>query len=230
MKEVVIGRATAIYALCEPDYTPRYVGKTVRYLHERHKQHISDSIRKARLPVHRWLAKRIREQQPLVIRLIEYVRPGEDWAARERYWIASYREQGFDLLNLTTGGEGLPGHQFTAEHRSKIASGLKTGSIFDCESCGASFWRKRTEIAAGNCRFCSRACYSASLKGISRPVSDKCKVRGIAAAAVARKARTHCKRSHPLSGENLFITTAGSRGCKECRKIHKHTYRSKANG
>jgi hypothetical protein len=225
-----IGRITAIYALCEPDNAPRYVGKTVRYLHERHKQHIYDAQRRARLPVHRWIAKRIREQKPLVIRLLEYVRPSDDWTARERHWIETLRASGCDLLNLTKGGEGLPGHRFTAEHRAKIAAALKTGDTFACEQCGSTFWRKRKDIQAGNNRFCSRSCYATSLRGKSRPVSESCKTAGIAAAAIARRTRTHCKRGHPLSGDNMFRTASGSRGCKECRKIHKATYRSKGNG
>ena len=39
-----------------------------------------------------------------------------------------------------------------------------------------------------------------------------------------------CSRNHPLSGDNLFLTSGGSRGCKACRRIHKATHRSKANG
>lgn len=49
----------------------------------------------------------------------------------------------------------------------------------------------------------------------------------VIAAAAEKKARTHCKRGHPLSGENLFINSGGSRGCKECRRIHKHDYRAR---
>lgn len=39
----------------------------------------------------------------------------------------------------------------------------------------------------------------------------------IAAASAKRKARTHCKRGHELSGENVYIKR-GSRHCKQCRK------------
>ena len=49
----------------------------------------------------------------------------------------------------------------------------------------------------------------------------------VAAAASARKARTHCLRGHPLRGDNLYLTVAGSRGCKDCRTIHKAAYRGK---
>lgn len=42
--------------------------------------------------------------------------------------------------------------------RAKIAAALRTGAHFACETCGASFWRKRKDIKRGHNRFCSRAC------------------------------------------------------------------------
>ena len=223
-------RMTAIYALCDPDFSPRYVGKTVRHLHERHKAHIASAERNPRLPVHRWLRKRMDQGQSLVIWLLEYVAPEADWAARERYWINRFRDRGDHILNLTDGGEGLAGHTFSSDHRAKIAAGLRTGDTFSCETCGKAFWRKRGEIARGNCRFCSRACYSASLKGVPRSIPATCTERGIAAAAAEKRARNSCKRGHPLSGDNLFITSSGSRGCKDCRRLHKAAYRERVRG
>ena len=217
---VIIGSATAIYALCDEAGKVRYVGKTVHSLTKRFGQH-RRVARNARLPVGRWLAK----HPNATIALLETVEAGADWAARERFWIEKHP----DLLNLTLGGEGLPGHVFSQTHRQRISTALKTGAEFACEQCSTMFWRKRRDIQKGNCRFCSRSCYAASLKGISRPVPETCTIRGIAAAAVEKRSRTHCKRGHALSGQNLFITSAGSRGCKECRKIHKRTYLERAN-
>lgn len=230
-----IGRATqqitAIYALCEfPSWRPRYIGKTVQYLHQRHKAHIRDARRGGKRPVNYWLRKQIASGQRLAIKLLEYVPAGEDWSARERHWIAAYRAEHADLLNICDGGEGLPGLNFTPEHRAKIAAALRAGNLFSCEICDKQFWRKPKEIKLGNCRFCSRACYAKSLKNVPRAVPSETTRRGIVAAAKARRSKTHCKRGHPLSGENLFINHAGSRGCKECRKIHKSNYRSKFHG
>lgn len=152
-------RMTAIYALCEyPSWAPRYVGKTVQPIGERHKAHIRDAKRGRRLPVHFWLRKQIAAGNRLGIWLLEYVAPSADWAARERWWIDRFRTRGDDLLNLTHGGEGLAGHRFSPEHKAKIAAALRTGAHFHCETCGAEFWRKRRDIAQGHNRFCSRAC------------------------------------------------------------------------
>jgi hypothetical protein len=220
IEPVTIGRATLIYALSDECGRVRYVGKTVRTLRDRLGQH-KRAARHGHLPVNRWIRK-----HNVSARLLETVAAGGDWVAREQYWIKRFD----GLLNLTSGGEGLPGHKFTDSHKRKIAEALKTGDVFSCETCSESFWRKRNEIEKGDCRFCSRACYAASLKGVPKAVPPACIERGVAAAAKARRARTHCKRGHPLSGENLFLTSQGSRGCKECRKIHKRTYQEKARG
>lgn len=152
-------RPTAIYALCEyPSWTPRYVGKTVQYLHERHKAHIRTAERGGRLPVSYWLRKQMKSGKRLAIKLLEYVPAGNDWATRERFWIRQCREEGADLLNLTEGGEGLPGHRFTAEHKERIAASLRTGGEFSCLKCGAKFWRKLKDIKKGHNKYCSRAC------------------------------------------------------------------------
>lgn len=240
MKVETIGNArgpcdgiTAIYALTEMDGSPRYVGKTSYWLHFRHKQHITLAKRDSpKLPVHRWLSRQMKKGQRLCIALLEYVPPGRDWAERERAWISKFRSEGRPLFNLTDGGEGLSGWRLTPEHRKKIADAIKTGSTFSCEICSTSFWRKRSEINKGDCRFCSRACYAKSNKGVSKPVPALCTDRGILAAAARRRALTHCKRGHPLSGENLFHTSNGGRGCKTCRRIHKTDYlaRISANG
>lgn len=233
MRIETIGRATdritSIYALCEADgMRPRYVGKTVQYIHERHKAHIRAAKAGGKLPVNYWLRKQITEGKWLAIKLLEYVPAHADWAARERFWITKYRDEGHNLLNLTDGGEGLAGHVFTAEHREKIASSIRTGAYFDCETCGAAFWRKQTEIKKGNCRFCSRHCYSRSLKGKAKPVPRSATERGIVAAAKKRRAQTHCLRGHPLSGDNLYLNPRGIRVCKQCRRIHKK--RARSNG
>lgn len=44
---------------------------------------------------------------------------------------------------------------------------------------------------------------------------------GRSATIMGKNARkTHCKRGHPLSGDNLKITPSGSRQCRECLRLH----------
>lgn len=158
-----IGRATRIYALCEyPSWEPRYIGKTTQRLGERHKAHIRDAKRGGTRPVSYWLRKKLAKGERLAIKLLEYA--GDDWAARERHWIATYRATG-RLLNLTEGGEGLAGHKLSQEHRDKIAAALRTGSHFNCLLCGTQFWRKQKDIRQGHNKFCSRPCANTYNRG-----------------------------------------------------------------
>lgn len=158
-------KAVAIYALCEyPSWMPRYVGKTTQYVHERHKAHIRAAKRGARLPVHYWIRKKIAAGERLAVRVLEHVQ-GDLWAKREAEWIARFQADGFPLLNLTAGGEGLAGHTFTREHRDKIAARLRTGAHFSCLVCGTEFWRKASAVARGHNKFCCRKCANQYNKG-----------------------------------------------------------------
>lgn len=40
----------------------------------------------------------------------------------------------------------------------------------------------------------------------------------------ANAEKTHCKRGHPLSGENLYVIPSGGRTCRTCRREHSHAY------
>lgn len=44
------------------------------------------------------------------------------------------------------------------------------------------------------------------------------------------KAKTHCKRGHPYSGENLYITPKGGRACKECQRTFARDFYRKKHG
>lgn len=150
-----------IYALVDPDTDAvRYVGKTERFMVDRHKQHISNARKGSRLPVHSWLRGLMEANKPLIIASLELVSPGSDWAERERFWIEFHRARS-TLFNLTDGGEGLAGHIMTDVHRSRIRDALRRGSEFACEVCGTNFWRKPKEIGRNHNRFCSRRCSNA---------------------------------------------------------------------
>ncbi|OYW60023.1 MAG: hypothetical protein B7Z31_04820 [Rhodobacterales bacterium 12-65-15] len=163
LKDVRIGnqREVLIYALTEPGTdVVRYVGKTVRSARKRHSEHIFNALQKgSRLPVHNWIRKQYARGAWSCMWHLENVPHGEDWAERERYWINKFRDDGHKLLNLTNGGDGLPGLPRPQAVRDAIAAKLRTGAQFDCERCGTSFWRKQRDIKAGHNRFCSKPCY-----------------------------------------------------------------------
>lgn len=226
-------RGTWIYALTQgADGPVRYIGKTGRHLYQRHKQHLYEA-RRGRRPVCVWLRGLGQLPNTLenayTIRAVEYVAPGGDWAARERYWIAAFRARGAALLNQTDGGEGLAGHTHTPEACEKIAAGLRTGQHFECQMCGSQFWRKRFAIERGENKFCSRACYQGSLRGVSRPLPAVAVQRGVAAAAAAKKARSHCLHGHPYSPDNTRLNKRGARICRACERAAGARHQERRN-
>lgn len=217
-----------IYGLSDPlTGDVRYVGKTWYRPERRLTYHLTHS-KKSRLASGNWIRSLVNKGLRPVLFEIEKVELDADWQSREKHWIAHYRNAGARLLNHTDGGDGLHGRKVAGTaHAARISQALRRGEWKSCETCSARFWRKPRDIRDGNDRFCSRTCYAESRRGVSRPVGREFTERGVRAAAKLRRERTHCKRGHPLSGENVFRTSNGARGCKECRKLHKLTYCAK---
>jgi hypothetical protein len=150
-------RSTAIYWLVDvrPETLavhssgkPFYCGKTV------------ESVTK-RIGGHRTAARQF-PGRPISVRLnacerhvridvVESVPPGSNWRERERFWIATLRFFHPDCVNVSSGGDGVPGLIHSKEARARMSAwqtGLKRGPLSD---------ETRAKIGAAN-------------KG--RPVSD----------------------------------------------------------
>lgn len=160
-EKVVIGdaeRRVWIYAICDPHTDePRYIGKTVSSPLTRLREHKALAKRSGRLPVQRWLNSREGVRLAGAYMRILELADSQTWDSRERYWIAHGRAVGWQLFNLTDGGEGLHGLVQSEEHRRKNSEAHKRGRFFTCY-CGNEFWRKPNEIARGHAKFCSRSC------------------------------------------------------------------------
>ena len=101
-----------IYGLHLGDRRYRYIGLTTVGIDVRMKYHIRDSRHRKR-PVYFWMNKYGAEN--IKISIIEECSSFEELTVREMYWIAKYREEGFELLNMTDGGEGRSGPTFISE-------------------------------------------------------------------------------------------------------------------
>lgn len=129
---------TYIYALIDPRTDQiRYIGKCDTP-NERLRAHRCD---KANTHKARWIRLlRAAGLRPRM-EIIEVVAQ-DNWADREKFWIAYYRAQGLRLTNITDGGDGAPGRRLTdaskehlrslrkgkalsAEHRAKLADAWK---------------------------------------------------------------------------------------------------------
>lgn len=95
-----------IYALVDPiTKRTRYVGKTVN-LKIRMSNHLTPFRLKGKTHKANWLRSLVNSGYLPEVKTLEIVPVGEDWAEREKKWIAYYRSQGEDLTNFTDGGEG----------------------------------------------------------------------------------------------------------------------------
>ena len=225
---VTIGPCTRIYSLYERDtLAVRYVGKTVQTLRRRFMVHCAVARRLNRLPVQRWLRKH-GGASGVGIALLETVLPDVRWNEREQHWIEVFKSSGAKLLNLTDGGEGACGITWSDETNRKRSLANNRQKEFSCETCGSRFYRKQRDIKNGDCRFCSRGCYAASLAGKHKPIAESIRTAGVLAAAEMRRSQELCKRGHRLNGTNVYLNTAGHRVCKACRKIHKSAYLAKS--
>jgi len=115
---------TYIYVLKDPETLDiRYVGKTT-CLKRRFKSH---KCLKATKGTHlsSWIVS-LRNKGLLPLMETVDIVEGAGWREKESYYIEFYKNQGFDLVNLTSGGEGCEGYKHTDEARKKMSDIQKT--------------------------------------------------------------------------------------------------------
>jgi len=96
-----------IYSLSEPNGNIRYVGKT-NNITIRLKNHINES-KQRKIISHKtnWIISLINKNELPVIDILDIV-PENEWIFWEMFWISQMKTWGYDLLNMTDGGENPP--------------------------------------------------------------------------------------------------------------------------
>lgn len=217
MTRVMQNRTVSIYALLNVRGDVRYIGKTVHSPDSRLNQHLHDAkARRANTRVGQWLRTLGAGCRPEVL-VLEQVAEQSDWTSRESAWIAHYRLAGADLLNITSGGEGLSGLVPSLEHRDKISKAKRKGITGNCLHCKAETWRRPSQVARGQKLYCGAACYHQASIGRTTPMAS-------------HLVKAECKHGHPLSGNNVYLNRAGSRVCKTCLAARKAEFMRGAGG
>ena len=114
------GMKTYIYTLAHPETGEiRYVGKTTN-LKRRTYQHFNIKICKKLGNKHlgNWLLSILNKQLKPKIEIIEECT--DNWIESEKYWIEQFKHWGFNLLNVTKGGEGF-GHKHSEKSKRKMS-------------------------------------------------------------------------------------------------------------
>lgn len=116
---------TVIYALADPSTDAvRYIGKTNRNVRTRFRAHVNRASKQRHIRSAAWIDGLLLagfEPRLIVLETVDDL-----WEAAERFWIASFRAIGADLLNMTIGGAATPGHVHTIETRTRLSDLAKT--------------------------------------------------------------------------------------------------------
>lgn len=115
-----------IYTLSHPlSNEIRYVGKTndPKGRWYKHCQKISDKRRRGAY-LNNWLNKLFSQGLKPALEILDEVSI-EEWEFWECYWIAQLKMWGFNLVNLTNGGEGIYGYRWSEEQRIKQSNERK---------------------------------------------------------------------------------------------------------
>lgn len=110
----------------------RYVGKSKQKLTRRLSQHLLDAKRHKmnkdfKNHNYNWINKELEDGFKIIILELDSMEflENEDWKWLEQYWISQLRIWGFDLTNLTDGGDGNQNQKFSKESIEKRASKLR---------------------------------------------------------------------------------------------------------
>lgn len=110
-----------IYTLSDPDTLEvRYIGKTVSKISYRLAAHISETkANKSKSYRNSWISGILKRGKKPIIELLETV-DNSLWRDYERYWISQFKTWGFDLVNMTDGGDGATNQIRTQESINKF--------------------------------------------------------------------------------------------------------------
>jgi group I intron endonuclease len=117
---------TFIYTLTDPRTNQvRYVGKSNKP-NKRLSSHLGRTEKNHK---YSWLKQLENNGLKPILEIVDEV-PSNEWRFWEQYWISQFRAWGFDLTNLTDGGEGFASGELNPAHlphvkelRSKIHKG-----------------------------------------------------------------------------------------------------------
>jgi group I intron endonuclease len=174
---------TYIYTLTDGNEI-RYVGKT-KFISKRYNSHINES-KKKRTYKEKWINKTLLNGGKIIIEILD-VCDDKNSNEIESYWISQLKCWGFNLLNLTSGGDG--GTPMLGKKHTNLTK-LKLSQIAKSQNRNIGGWNKGLKVPDEVKRKISKKCkgrilsvetknkISEKLKGVKRgPMSDKTKLK-----------------------------------------------------
>jgi len=122
---------THIYTLsCPVTNEIRYVGKTSVDPRKRYAQHIYQWRRSKKLThLNSWIMSLSKCNLKPTMQILDKI--NGEWEWLEKYWISQLKTWGFNLTNLTEGGEGTTGYKVSEESKLKRLISLKSSELWE---------------------------------------------------------------------------------------------------
>jgi hypothetical protein len=200
-----MNRPWLIYILADPRTGEvRYVGVTFRK-RQRFNEHISTASNGGKTHRDCWIRSLLALSLRPEYRVIQ-IGSGEGWQQAERDWIAHYRPSG-RLVNITDGGEGLPGYIPTEELRRKWSQ-MRKGVKYAPGRTPAMLGKRHSPEAREKIREAGA--------GRKQPESARAKI-------------SAARRGKPLSAEHRTLLSEAHRG-KILTETHKRKIADSTTG
>lgn len=114
-----------IYKLIDPiTKEVKYIGLTKRGLEQRLNEHIKGYGQKNNSHKRNWINSLLKKNLKPIIELQESSLTKLTVCEREIFWIQYYKEQGFNLTNVTSGGDGIRDYSHSEETKAKLKKSL----------------------------------------------------------------------------------------------------------
>jgi group I intron endonuclease len=110
-----------IYALCEPDTGAiRYIGKSSSGLKRARAHEYAGNLKRSKGLCRNWIVSLHNKGLRPLAEVVEYHTNHADLIEAEKFYISYFRSLGFNLTNMTDGGEGCPGRKLSKEARERL--------------------------------------------------------------------------------------------------------------
>ncbi len=166
-------------------------------------------------------------------------RPHNGMSLRERFDLSYMPEpnSGCWLWIGTLGYPlGVPRPRIT--HKAKILAGHRVSielfkgpipqGMYACHTCHNTYCVNPDHLYAGTAKQNTDDMMRSGRHAAAQPEVREALIARCKKMNATRRALTHCKRGHPLSGDNLFIDKKGSRVCRECTRMACSKYKRSA--
>jgi len=204
-----------VYELRDPrdeECKPRYIGITIKDLNSRLSGHLTNYSLKTKTHKNNWIRDLLKEDVKPTIHLIEEV-IGWSYACEvEKYYIKEFKDQGYNLTNVTDGGEGSVGIIVREDTRAKLSKN-SSGS-------NNPMFGKSGELSPCWGRKQSREEIENRIKSSRNTFLKKELVEGAGVYFVNRSKRwCSCIR---INGKKYSLGSYGNRG--DAEKVYKEAY------